>query len=147
MATGSPIKPAVFPSVVEDFFKPWNELLGTGNLFGRMSTLPAVNITEDKNFFKLSLATPGLKKEDLKIDLDENILTISSEKESSSEEKEEKMTRREYNYSSFTRSFTMPDNVIAESIEARYTDGVLNIMLPKKDKNMMSNGTKNIEVK
>jgi HSP20 family protein len=147
MATGSPIKPAVFPSVVEDFFKPWNEFIGTPNLFGRMNTLPAVNISEDRNFYKLSLATPGLKKEDLKIDLEENMLTISCEKESSSEEKNEKITRREYNYSSFTRSFTLPDNVIAESIDARYSDGVLNIMLPKKDRNMMSNGTKKIEVK
>ncbi len=121
------------PSVFDDFFRPWNEWFDNSGLLGRAMNVPAVNITEQKDDYLVSLAAPGLKKEDFKIDVDGNMLTISSEKEQSREEKDKKFTRREYSYSSFSRSFTLPDEVNKEKIDARYEDGVLKISLPRKE--------------
>ena len=121
------------PTVFEDFFKPWNEWFDNGGLFGRTMNIPAVNITEQKNDYLVSLAVPGMKKEDFKIDVDGNMLTISSEKEETKEEKDKKFTRKEYNYSSFSRSFTLPDEVNKEKIDAKYEDGVLKISLPRRE--------------
>jgi len=89
-----------------------------------------VNITENKDHYQVSLAVPGMKKDDFKINVDGNILTISSEKEEKKEEKDKKFTRKEYSYTSFCRSFTLPDEVNKEKIDAGYENGVLNIMLP-----------------
>lgn len=121
------------PSVFDDFFKPWNEWFDNGGLLGRIMKVPAVNITEQKNYYLVSLAAPGLKKEDFKIDVDGNMLTISSEKEESKEEKDKKFNRKEYSYSSFSRSFTLPEEINKEKIEAKYEDGVLKISLPRKE--------------
>lgn len=121
------------PSVFDDFFKPWNEWFDNGGLWGKVMNVPAVNITEQKNDYLVSLAAPGLKKDDFKIDVDGNMLTISSEKEESKEEKDKKFTRKEYNYSSFSRSFTLPEEINKEKIEAKYEDGVLKISLPRKE--------------
>jgi HSP20 family protein len=121
------------PSMFDDFFKPWNEWFDTGGIWGRVMNVPAVNITEQKNGYEVSLAAPGLKKEDFKIDVDGNMLTISSEKEERKEENEEKYTRKEYNYSSFSRTFTLPEEITREKIEARYEDGVLKISLPRRE--------------
>jgi HSP20 family protein len=79
------------------------------------------------------MAVPGMKKEDFRIDVNGTMLTISSEKEESHEEKDKKFTRKEYNYSSFSRSFTLPEEINKEKIEARYEDGVLMIALPRKE--------------
>jgi HSP20 family protein len=121
------------PWVFDDFFKPWNEWFENGNLSGRAMNIPAVNISEHKNEYQVALAIPGMKKDDFKIDVDGNMLTISSEKEETREEKEKKFTRKEYNYSSFSRSFTLPEEINKENIEATYQDGVLNISLPRKE--------------
>lgn len=121
------------PSLFNDFFKPWNEWFDNGNLMGRTFNMPAVNITEEKDEYKVSLAVPGMKKEDFKIDVDGNMLTISSEKEETREEKEKKFTRKEYNYSSFSRTFTLPEEINKEKIEAKYEEGVLKILLPRKE--------------
>lgn len=122
------------PALFNDFFRPWNEWFENGSgLFGRGLSVPAVNITETKDNYQVSLAVPGLKKDDFKIDVDGNMLTISSEKEETSEEKEKKFTRKEYNYSSFSRSFTLPDEVNKEKIEAKYENGVLKLVLPRKE--------------
>ena len=121
------------PSVFDDFFKPWNEWFDNGGLWGKVMNVPAVNITEQKNDYLVSLAAPGLKKEDFKIDVDGNMLTISSEKEETKEEKDKRFTRKEYNYSSFSRSFTLPEEINKEKIEAKYEDGVLKISLPRKE--------------
>jgi HSP20 family protein len=121
------------PWVFDDFFKPWNEWFENGNLSGRTMNIPAVNISEHKNEYQVALAIPGMKKDDFKIDVDGNMLTISSEKEETREEKEKKFTRKEYNYSSFSRSFTLPEEINKENIEATYQDGVLNISLPRKE--------------
>jgi HSP20 family protein len=139
----------LMPSVFEDFFRPWNDLFETTNsgLFGRVLTIPAVNITENKDDFKVSLAAPGMKKNDFNIDVQGNILTISAEREEKKEEKEEDYTRKEYNFSSFSRSFTLPDEVNKEKIEATYVDGVLNLSLPKKEEAKKAAISKHVAVK
>ena len=134
------------PSVFDDFFKPWNEWFDNGGSLSRAMNVPAVNITEQKNDYLVSLAAPGLKKEDFKIDVDGNMLTISSEKEETKEEKDKKFTRKEYNYSSFSRSFTLPEEINKEKIEAKYEDGVLKISLPRKEE-AKKPAAKNIAVK
>ena len=122
------------PVFFDDFFKPWNEWFDTsGSIFGRALTVPPVNITENKDQYMVSLAVPGMKKDDFKIDVEGNMLTISSEKEESKEEKDKKFTRKEYSYSSFSRSFTLPEEVNKEKIEAKYEEGVLKLMLPRKE--------------
>ena len=135
MSTQSLIKTSErVPVMFDDFFKPWNEWFGNGgNLWSRAMTVPPVNITENKDEFLVSLAAPGMKKDDFKIDIDGNMLTISSAKEETKEEKEKRFTRKEYNYSSFSRSFTLPDEVNREKIDAKYEDGVLKITLPRKE--------------
>ena len=132
MATQALAKSERMPSVFEDLLKPWNEWFDGGK-WGRKLDIPAVNITENKDQYLVSLAAPGLKKDDFKIDLDGNMLTISSEKEESKEEKDKTFTRQEYNYSSFSRSFTLPDEVNQEKIDAKYEDGVLKISLPRRE--------------
>jgi len=118
------------------------------NLINR-STMPAVNVSETETAYEVEVATPGMKKEDIKVDLDHNVLTISAETESEKEEKTEngkKVTRREFSYSSFKRSFTLPENVKAEEIGAAYEDGVLKLQLPKKEVTAVDK-TKKIEIK
>lgn len=121
------------PSVFDDFFKPWNEWFENGGMIGRMLKVPAVNITEHEKEYQVALAAPGLKKDDFKIDMDGNMVTISSEKEESKEDKDKRYTRKEYSYSSFSRSFTLPEDVNRDKIEARYEDGVLTLLLPRKE--------------
>ena len=92
-----------------------------------------MNITEQKVKYLVSLAAPGLKKDDFKIDVDGNMLTISCEKEEKKEEKEARYTRKEYSYSAFSRSFTLPEEINKEKIEAKYEDGILKILMPRKE--------------
>ena len=147
MATQGLIKTGErMPSVFDDFFKPWNEWFDNGGLWGRTMQVPAVNITEQKDDYLVSLAVPGLKKDDFKIDVEGNMLTISSEKEETKEEKDKKFTRKEYNYSSFSRSFSLPEEINKEEIEASYEDGVLKISLPRKEEAKKSTA-KHIAVK
>jgi HSP20 family protein len=131
----------------DDFFKPWTQWFDDGGLMTRTALVPAVNIKENGDHYTVSLAAPGLKKDDFKIDVDGNMLTISSEKEESKEEKDEKFTRKEYSFSSFTRSFTLPEDVKPESIDARYDNGELKIVLPRKEEAKKTAATKRIVVK
>ncbi len=94
---------------------------------------PAVNILEGKDDYRIEVAAPGLDKKDFKIDLDNNVLTIRSEKEEKQEESEDKWMRREFRYSTFARSFSLPDSVDGEKISASHKDGVLTLILPKKE--------------
>ncbi len=135
------------PSLFNDFFRPWDEWFEGGGLTSRVLNVPAVNITENKDEFMVSLAIPGMKKEDFNIDIEGNMLTISSEKEETIEEKEDKYTRKEFNYSSFSRSFTLPDEVNMEKIDARYVDGVLKLSLPKKEEAKKIATSKHIAIK
>lgn len=135
------------PFLFDDFFsKPWNDWFNSG-LTSRVMNVPAVNISERKDDFLVTMAAPGLKKEDFKIDLEGSILTISSEKEEESKEEDEKFTRKEYSYSSFERSFTLPEEVNQNAIEAQYKEGVLNLTLPKKEEAKRMAISKQITVK
>ena len=110
------------------------------DLFKHMnnSDVPAVNIQEDEKHFLLELAVPGLKKDDFKIDLENQVLTISSEIKEETEETENNYTRREFVYNSFSRSFTLPKSIVAEKIKADYKDGILKISLPKNKETKLS---------
>ena len=134
------------PVLFDDFFRPWNEMFENSGYWGRTLNMPAVNIIEHKDEYLVSLAAPGMKKGDFNIDVDGNTLTISSEKEESKEDKEKKFTRREYSYSSFRRSFTLPDEINKEKIDAKYEDGVLKISLPRKEE-VKKATSKHIDVK
>ena len=121
------------PNLLDDFFG--RDLMS--NVFDDHTgvSVPAVNVIENNDEFRIEVAAPGLDKKDFKIDLENNVLTISSEKEMKDEEtdKNGKFMRREFSYSSFKRSFTMPQSVEADKINAKHKDGVLYISIPKKE--------------
>lgn len=121
------------PSIFDEFF-PENTL-DTIN-YERFST-PAVNIYENLANFAIELAVPGLKKENIAIEIEKDVLKVSSQVSSevtkTNEEDGINFTRKEFNYSSFERSFTMPETVDINAIKANYEDGVLKIELPKKE--------------
>jgi len=116
-----------FNDVFDSFF---NDSFVSDRLTSRV---PAVNISETENEFHIELAAPGLKKEDFRINLEDNILSISAEKREENNEEGKKYNRREYSYSSFVRSFTLPEAADQNQIEAEYTDGVLKITAHKKE--------------
>ncbi len=121
-----------FPSIFSEFFN--RDWFDTANMGFNDSTMPAVNIRETKDDFEVEVAAPGMKKDDFKIELDNNLLVISSEKEQKNEEQVQgEFTRREFSYQSFKRSFTLPKTIEDKKIKASYKDGVLNIKLPKKE--------------
>ena len=97
------------------------------------SKVPAVNISESSNEFEVELAVPGLKKEDFKINLDKNVLSVSADKKTETVDENKKFSKREYSYNSFTRSFTLPETADQSKIEADYTDGVLKLTIAKKE--------------
>lgn len=123
------------PSLFDDFFSRdlWDWSLGNNSTTG--TTLPAVNIRETADNFMVEMAAPGMRKEDFRVQLDGNLLTISSEKKHEHEEKDgERYTRKEFSYQSFTRSFQLPKDVVDEDqIRAAYHDGVLQLSIPKKE--------------
>jgi len=96
-------------------------------------SIPEVNVIENAEEFKIDVAAPGLAKDDFKIDLHNNVLTISSEKEVKNLEEKEKYVRREFSYSSFQRSFSLPESVNQEKISAQHKDGILTLVIPKRD--------------
>lgn len=120
------------------FFPAFSDSLFKGNFFNDndFASAPAVNIAENNDGFSIEVAAPGLNKEDFQINIDHNVLSISSEKHTESEskdEKENKYYRREFNYSSFERSFSLPDYADTEKIKATHTNGVLNVFIPKRE--------------
>lgn len=97
-------------------------------------TVPAVNVQETEDEYQIEVAVPGMKKDDFKIEVNNNVLTISCEQEEKKEEKEKGYTRQEFSYSAFRRSFAIPRNEVDESkIDASYKDGILQIRLHKRD--------------
>ena len=118
-------RPFYMPNLFDDDFFPV--------LPNRTSSMPAVNIREDEKNYILELAVPGIDKKDLKIDINEDVLTISSETKSETEESKDGYKRKEFSYSSFCRSFYIPENVNREKIEANYKDGILSVGLPKQE--------------
>ena len=121
-----------FSSWFDNFF---DNSIGTEFLsnFNTGITLPAVNIKETANDFILELAIPGMKKSDFIIDVENKILSISSEVTKEEEEKNEIYTRREFGYSSFKRTFTLPDSIESDKVKATYEDGILMVTLPKRE--------------
>lgn len=117
-----------FPFGFENAMRPkFETFVNSQNQF------PAVNIKENEDNFEILLAAPGLTKEDFSIEIDENILKISSDIKQTEEVKEEKFSRREFNFSSFKRAFTLPETVNEDKIEASYVNGILKLSLPKKE--------------
>ncbi len=125
----------VFPSMLfDDLFTRdlWN--MGFDNSSDTNTTIPAVNIKETPENFVVEMAAPGMSKPDFKVELDGNVLTISSEKKSEEQQNEERYARREFSYQSFTRTFQLSKEVVdAENIQARYENGVLHLVIPKKE--------------
>ena len=113
----------VFDSIINDSFL--NERF--------LNKVPAVNIAETENEFHIELTVPGLKKEDFKISLDKNVLSVSAEKKTENVDETKKYSKREYSYNSFVRSFTLPETADQSKIEAEYTDGVLKLNVAKKE--------------
>ncbi|SFR67832.1 Hsp20/alpha crystallin family protein [Maribacter stanieri] len=119
----------LFPALMNELFRPdW--FGGTEN---KRATIPAVNIKENEKDFELELFVPGRVKDDFKIEIDDSVLTISAEIKEKNEEVKENFTRREFSISSFKRSFTLPDTVATDNIEATYEGGILKFNIPKKE--------------
>ncbi len=118
-------RPFYMPNLFDDDFFPVFQ--------NRTSSMPAVNIREDEKNYILELAVPGIDKKDLKIDINEDVLTISSETKIETEENKDGYKRKEFSYSSFCRSFYIPENVNRDNIEANYKDGILTVGLPKQE--------------
>ncbi|WP_276372790.1 Hsp20/alpha crystallin family protein [Chryseolinea sp. H1M3-3] len=124
------------PSLLNDFFTDdwFNSSLANWRPAG--ATLPAVNVMETNEDFRIEVAAPGMKRDDFKVELDNNLLVISSELEDSKEEvdKNGKYTRKEFSYQSFQRSFSLPENKVeGGKITAKYSDGILHVTVPKKE--------------
>lgn len=120
----------LFPSLTSFFDDVWGN--GFYNSLAKGTIVPAVNILEEDDEFLVEVAAPGLKKEDFKVTLDKDILTISAEHKEEKEKKTKRVNLREFNFTSFERSFAVPDVITTDKIEANYKDGVLHIALPKK---------------
>jgi HSP20 family protein len=99
----------------------------------RNNSIPAVNIKEDEKKFSLDLAVPGIDKKNLKIEINEDLITISSEQKNEKEDSVDGFKRKEFSYSSFCRSFYLPENVDKDKIEANYKDGIISVELPKQE--------------
>jgi len=126
MITKRSFRPFFMPSLFEDEMFP--SLSGSANI-----TKPAVNIKEDDKKYSLELAVPGIDKKDLKIEVNEDILTISMEQKQENEEEVSGYKRREFSYASFCRSFYLPDDTNRDKIDASYKDGILTVDLHKTE--------------
>lgn len=131
-----------YSSPLDRFFR--NDMFDFWGGDNAVETVPSINITEEQHDYKIEMAAPGMKKDDFNIDIDDNIITISSEKES--EETDGKngknYTFREYNYSRFSRSFSIPENAETSKISAKYNDGILCLTIPKKTEQVKSKSQK-----
>ncbi|MGG7034513.1 MAG: Hsp20/alpha crystallin family protein [Flavobacterium sp.] len=146
------IKKSHFPSLMNPFIEDafGKDILDWNNrTFAAIeSTLPSVNLKETERNFEVELAAPGLRKEDFKVEIDHDVLVISSEKKQEKEEKDKKgnYTRKEFSYTSFSRAFHLPENVDENKVEANYKDGILHIDIAKKHPDKKPS-TKTIQIK
>jgi HSP20 family protein len=130
---GSLLNP--LPMLFDDFFNRdlfnWNN----SNFSDTNTTIPAVNIKETPENYEVEVAAPGMTKDDFKVELDGNVLTIRSENNSQKEEREdEKYSRKEFSYQSFQRTFTLQKDVVdIDKIAAKYENGLLHLLIPKKE--------------
>lgn len=128
----------MLPTITKRSFRPfYMSSLFDDDFFpvmtSRTSSVPSVNIREDEKTYTLELAVPGMEKKDLKIDMNEDVLTISSEVNKESEDNKNGYKRKEFSYSAFCRSFYVPEDVNREKIDASYKDGILSVTLPKQE--------------
>lgn len=122
----------LFPAM-SDFFET-DRWISPEKFFGGFhASLPAANVSETDKEYKIELAIPGFKKEEVKVSLENEVLVVSAENKTEKEEKNKKFTRREFSYGSFYRSFPLPKVANAERIEAKYEDGLLKLEIPKKE--------------
>jgi len=127
--------------------KVFNSPLGEFTNFGKVMNVPAVNVSETEKEYKLTIAAPGLEKPDFKVEIADDMLTVSAEK--TREEKDEKngrYNRREYNYTSWSRSFSLPEDCETNKIDAKYENGELKISIPKTEVKQRKN-VQNISIK
>lgn len=125
----------------QGLYDPWRDFLDVANVFPSelfrrsQSNLPAVNISEDEKCFCVDIVAPGFKKEDFKINLEDDMLSISAEikTENTEEDEKKKYSRREYSHSSFTRTFKLPENTAENEISAEFKDGILKLNIPKRE--------------
>ncbi len=120
-----------FGSMLEDF---WNTDKFFNRPFFSRENLPAVNVKEKKHAYELEMAAPGFKKEDFKLTIEDGLLTISAETSNEQKEEKENYTRQEFSYNSFSRTFTLPENVVSDDVAAKYQDGMLKVELKKSGK-------------
>jgi HSP20 family protein len=132
-----------FPSVFNDFFNGSIADFVGGDF---ATNMPSVNISETEQGFQLELAAPGLAKEDFKIAMDKDRLTVSAERSMKNENKEGTFTRREFNYSSFSRTFVLPKTVDKDRISAKYENGLLMLTVPKKAEIVKEEKSRIIEI-
>ncbi|WPP50214.1 Hsp20/alpha crystallin family protein [Catalinimonas niigatensis] len=124
------------PKFFDDNFTKELEHRFDHNSYGSKSSIPAVNVKETKNAFELEVAVPGMKKDDFKVEINNDVLTIAAKQEDKKEEKDDngKYTRREFHYHSFQRSFRLPKNQVdGDNIAAKYEHGVLYLNVPKRE--------------
>ena len=133
-----------WPSFVDEFFNTdfWPSFLDVNTRY----TVPAVNILEEDNEYRIEVIAPGIDKKDVKINLEDDVLTISSERKEENEEKEKHYMRREFNYTAFSRSFVVPEEVDAEKISAEHKNGILTLHLPKKEEVVKKTQKREIKV-
>ncbi len=130
------------PAYRDDFF---NDFVSSRYYGKGYASTPAVNIKEEKDEFLIDVAAAGLSKNDFKIDVDSDILTVSAERKDENSEKDDSYTRREFNFTSFSRNFKLDDSIDQDQIKASHKDGVLTIHLPKKEE-ALKTGPKSIEI-
>ena len=145
---------SIFPTIVSDFFdgdrffdndlRDWTADLLKPTLKLR-TAVPAANVTENDKNFLVEMAVPGMDKKDFKVEVENNRLSISAEKEEKKEEKDNGNLRKEYSYNSFCRSFNLPENSITDKITSKYENGILRVEIPKKEVSV-SKPTKQITV-
>lgn len=121
-------------NVVNPFFNDVYSLLNDSFLSDKLvARTPAVNISESDNQFDVELAIPGLNKEDIKINLDKNVLSVSADKKTETADENKKFSKREFSFNSFSRSFTLPESADQTKIEADYVAGILKLTIAKKE--------------
>ncbi|MFD2203439.1 Hsp20/alpha crystallin family protein [Shivajiella indica] len=125
-----------WPKMVQDFFGAENPFEVDEKFWfpEKSIEIPSANVIENDKEFKLELSAPGFDKKDFKVEVNDGILNISAEKEKKFEEEKENYRKKEFSYSSIRRSFRLPETVMDEKIDAKYENGILNVVLPKNDK-------------
>jgi HSP20 family protein len=137
---------STMPKLMSDFFD-MDRYFGN-DLLERdfMKSMPSVNVVEKDNEYSIELAAPGMEKKDFHINVNNNVLTISAEREEEKKEENKKYTRREFSYGSFERSFTLPEGVMGDKIEAKYDSGILRISIPKNEEVTKQNKAREISI-